>query len=1068
METPRPSTPIASPRINIKTLVDTLSLDDDPSTPRVGGRRLGEGYGTLTHGTPSHFFPSSSRRNPGDFPPEIVSLIVHHLYDILLPPLCAHPSPDPPSLHLLPRQTAYGSPLFAPTPLESARECFANLALVDRTWGAAAMNALWRTVGFGMPRAFESVLRTAEEYKKGVRGSRRDVSSGWSIGTMAEAGRQTSSLWGEDGKWSRMAGDARDGSMGPSSVQMGEVSACESRASTGAGTAADVTPWTAPSQALAAPFLDPSHSPLLLTKVISFARFRTAGLRRSVSQGSHERFVTPHRLLSLLRGTRLGDGPLMYPGAGEHEEESVVHDQDDWEDDEHRTEGKLEAVGFTEFMDSAISKDVLDELLFRGGYLAEYLEEEVSHYERGSGGEDDPLDYHPHHLRSPLWPARPLLPERKSAETVFLARHLQSSHSRSPSSRPHRPTLSSAMEETTPASSDYEDNINSEYDEHPMDLDSNEEDEHRGRAMSSTSSNQLVFVNNHPHHPQRRTSGAAYAPRPQPGAPTSQRDSSEDRGRDRVGRHTETMLPAPGRARRSRSLLPPSSSFSNRSSSVPAHHLLRSSSVDASERSSSVPASVRRSRTTKIVRVLEGSTQVRAIRALDLCGCISGAFVAALAEAVGKYRLGPEGSIEAIGGIAPIEEDYDTDDEAMTESGQSSIWSEHETGDGGTGRRKLKRIFFPHLRRLGLASALLPHSLLTAFVLSFPFLTHLDLTSTLATPLLIKHLALAGQNGPGGRSMRLKSLNLSRCRLLTGEAILGLLCGDCPPFTSMNGMGRDGEGEASWGSGEIVSQLVDLSLFGDSTHPSPLAHAELKLILTISPAFNSGYLRSLDLSSTPLTDALLMDSFPAQPHLIQLGLANCRFITIRGVAAFLLSKAPSVEILDLSNSCPPAVVVPVNAARRTGINNGAPGLSIMELHQVLLARVASVNPSSGVEWEARHATGMRGTNLRVVELDGKSLEGVQGGAGDWKAIWGKGRRGWYVPHPPSYIPYCILTTRKQVRRYWSNFHPEPRLPPARPPTSYPLSPPPHLLEAYGSTAPARFERSSIGRRRMAR
>ena len=111
--------------------------------------------------------------------------------------------------------------------------------------------------------------------------------------------------------------------------------------------------------------LDPSHSPLLLTRTLSFSRFRTAGLRRSVRQGSHERFVTPHRLLTLLRGTRVGQEVLEYPGSKADEEESVSSSVIDEEEEDDGgglkiLKGKLESVGFTEFMDSAISKNVID------------------------------------------------------------------------------------------------------------------------------------------------------------------------------------------------------------------------------------------------------------------------------------------------------------------------------------------------------------------------------------------------------------------------------------------------------------------------------------------------------------------------------------------------------------------------------------------------------------------------------------------------------------------------------------------------------------------------------------
>lgn len=294
--------------------------------------------------------------------------------------------------------------------------------------------------------------------------------------------------------------------------------------------------------------------------------------------------------------------------------------------------------------------------------------------------------------------------------------------------------------------------------------------------------------------------------------------------------------------------------------------------------------------------------------------------------------------------------------------------------------------------------------------------------------------------------MRLKALSLARCRLMTGAAIVGLLCGDCPPFTSMAGMEEDEQ----WGSGEVVAELTDLSLYGDMTYPSPLSPPELRLVLSISPAFLSGHLRTLDLSSTPMTDAFLAEHFPPQPQLIELGLANCRGITMRGVANLLIYKTPGVEVLDLSNSAPSAVQVsaPASAARRR-TTNASPSLSIMELHGVLLKSCASVDASRFEAEEAEVMLAMRKTNLRVVELDQKTLEGLQGGAGDWKPIWGKGRRGWCVSRSLSFFrsgaeadlsPPPRRLARAQVRRHWHPlcpFHLAPLLPPAEthpPPT----------------------------------
>lgn len=492
---------------------------------------------------------------------------------------------------------------------------------------------------------------------------------------------------------------------------------------------------------------------------------------------------------------------------------------------------------------------------------------------------------------------------------------------------------------------------------------------------------------------ERRSSGAAFAGRGAAGVvekagEEEEEEEEEERGRDHRGR---TIVHA--------------ASLAARSSSVPAAVFLRQTTpVGLGTRSSSVPAVGREeepAREREVTTLLEGSTTVRPLRALDLCGCISSTFVHAVGELIEEYRL-DRGDKAKADDAMDVDEPDDADDDI----------------------RKLDRVQFPHLRRLGLASSLLPAPQLTSLVTAFPFLTHLDLTSTLTSPLLLYHLALAGQSGPGGRSMRLKSLSLARCRLMTGAALVGLLCGDCPPFTSIpstTSSSADDPSNASapgsWGSGAVVSTLTDLSLFGDSTYPSPLTQPELHLILTRSPAFTpTPTLRSLDLSSTPLTDSFLAVSFPALPHLQELGLANCRLITFRGVGQLLEDRVPGVEVLDLSGSCL-FLAGPGGAALGRRVGAGV-SVSTMELHGTLLGRVASVEKSSEDAEEERHKLARRKTNLRVVEMGQKALESVQGGAGDWKVVWGKGRRGWCVRFASLFLSFSVfleLLTRWMFR-----------------------------------------------------
>ncbi|KAK4047317.1 hypothetical protein OIV83_005495 [Microbotryomycetes sp. JL201] len=920
-----------------------------------------------------YFGRQETQHNPGSFPPEIVSLIVQHLYYSLVPPPELFPAPDP-YLQLVPNKVPYLPPEFAPPMQDQARDALRKLCHVNHVWNWEATRALWRKLSFGMPKGWEKVLRVVEEYNQGFRiiqTGRRDGSagrdgaesagnSGWSIQTIAgvtsEAATMTEDVprgrtmdVSEDNKWDAMMGHRK-----PAEPMMLDQPDHSLRA------LEDTV------------VLDPRDSPLLYTKQISFSRFRTAGMSRSVRQGSHERFVTPYRLLTLLRGTRLGKGSLQKPSLNEDEDALSVFTDSATEDEDElgpkpKQKGKLEAVGFTEFMDSALTRVVLDELLFRGGYLAEYEEpDEPAFLDYASEADTLPSPSpSPSQATSPLPPLEP-----------FRSRHLQSSHSRSPAGH-RRSSLSSSVPEEEEEDAPERDEGD---DEEDVDMDVGNDVRGRSARLGVPARHAL----------QRRSSGSAFAP---PSNLVS-RDESEERGRGRDG-HALTGS-ARTRGRLSRSLLPPPSSYLSRSSSVPAPYLShqltpaltqRRMSIDT-ERSSSVPPSVsgkRKKVPVKVVQTLEGSTGVRAIRAMDLCGCVSRSFVSALQEVIEAYKLGPPALSTASAMTAISEFDAESDDD-MTEAG-SSIAESHSG-------RKLRRTFFPHMRRLGLASTLLPTNLIQAFVLAFPFLTHLDLASTLSSPTLLRYLAMAGQDGPGGRKMRLKSLNLARCRLMTGEALVGLLCGDCPPFTSLAEMN---EGE-SWGSGEIVSDMTELSLYGDSAYPSPLSTPELKLIISISPAFTGGHLRYLDLGSTPLTDTLLLEHFPPQPHLIVLGLANCRQITMQGVTSFLINKAPGVEVLDLSNAAPgpPMAMAPSSAARRRTMTSGPPTLSIMELHNVLLKTCASVNHSSSNPEEAEILLALRATNLRVVELDEKTLEILQGGAGDWKPIWGKGRRGWYV------------------------------------------------------------------------
>lgn len=870
-------------------------------------------------------------------PPEVISLILSHL---LPKSPVTFPSPDP-WLHLLPAQPpTFLAPRLGPTPKEVARaELRALCTGLGHEWGDEARRKLWNDVEIGMPRAWESLLRVVEAYG-GTRVAPllvRGASLKWKAqegqleaGTSAisldeNRGRQLLPDWTNDSKWSAMSS--------PTSSLI----------------VAPLSPPSSVSPHLSVNLQQPSDSPLLLTRSISFARFRTAGMSRSGQQGSRERFVTPGRLLALMQATRASTAELGRPGY------ATLADA---EEEDYHQKGVLEAVGFTEFMDSAISKKVIEELLFRGGYEADYSVL-VDPHEQG---------------------AKLMAGEGLAAESALDTRQ----PSTSPAGLRHSPVrrrLSSPSESRSPyrASSLSQARI----EEDTEDEGASSSDRERKRTAAAAKPRLAPITTRVPRMElTRRSSGSSYSRVAFSSSPSRTRTGVDpESDEDESARGRERTKP---RGRFNRSVAPPSSLYNDgRSSSVPAPHLAEHSAPV--ERASSVPAappSIER----VVVRVKEGSRNVTPIKALDLCGVVSGAFIRDLATLVAENRLGPPGVLGP--SIDPVAE-MDEDDEQA--GGRHGPGFGPSLGEG----RHLMRVFFPHLRRLGLHGSLVPGPLLTAFVLSFPHLTHLDLGGTFAGPALLHGLAIAGQAEVN--PMRLRSLNVSKLRLPNGGALVGLLAGDHAPFTTSADSTADGEAGA-WGTGAVVQDLLDLSLFGDRAQGSPLSLAELRLVLLKCPALQSGNLRTLDLGSSPMTDMILQEDFPAQPKLLELGFGYMRNVTLAAVAEFLEMKANKVEILDLSFSCPapPGQAGLISANRRRQTLMGAEGMSIMGLHQTLLSRCSSLNPLPDDRDLATAALRRLPTNLRVVELDEKTVEAVQGGAGDWKPIAGKGRRSWYA------------------------------------------------------------------------
>lgn len=359
-----------------------------------------------------------------------------------------------------------------------------------------------------------------------------------------------------------------------------------------------------------------------------------------------------------------------------------------------------------------------------------------------------------------------------------------------------------------------------------------------------------------------------------------------------------------------------------------------------------------------------------ALQSLDLCGCVSPKFVEAMSAFVRKYidQGPPQYAIYDV-----LEEDegnysntsQDDDDERR---GRSRHWTPHARRKSPPRHMsRARRCTFPSVQRLGLTCVSMDRTILSAFVLSFPNLTHLDLSQTRVDAATLYCL--------GQSTVRLESVSLSRCRSLTSESLVDFLV-----------------------HSPATAELQELALQGTLLFPTPVSPDDMLTILTCAPCLRRGALRYLDLGGCPLTDEALEVMAPQQA-LLDLGLSAIPALTLRGVCAFLQRTAPNVQVLDLTHSA--TASGPMHAVRLYHELLGPctqPPTSVSIAEQ--LAKLGIRKDTHPTPWQAP-------SNLRVVGLSQAVLTTVQGGVGSWKTIYGAGRRGWVVdtaagPSPEAY------------------------------------------------------------------
>ena len=339
-----------------------------------------------------------------------------------------------------------------------------------------------------------------------------------------------------------------------------------------------------------------------------------------------------------------------------------------------------------------------------------------------------------------------------------------------------------------------------------------------------------------------------------------------------------------------------------------------------------------------------------ALEALDLTGCVSGAFK---------------------DGMRQFYEDWLLDDQEegpLDDGGRGR--TRYRPGGDDTSRPWLNTFRTPRfraLRRLSLrACTTLDPPLLHTLILSCPNLTHLDLSGTSVPSSLFSSLT---ESCP--RSLRLTSLSLARCPRLDPMVIVDFLI-ICPAAHS----------------------LLELNLFVNVTSGNAIASDDMHRLITSAPCLKSGQLRYLDISGSRLLPShLAAGTFPSQSNLRSLGLSYIPSLPLAPIADFLLTLAPNTEIVTLTGT-----------ATHTSLNPSNSSFQLtLDLHARLINPLITVPFSLSSTFklggrDGTHPQDLRPgpTRLRVIELASPVRRAILENHGDWRVIKSKGGRGWYV------------------------------------------------------------------------
>ena len=322
--------------------------------------------------------------------------------------------------------------------------------------------------------------------------------------------------------------------------------------------------------------------------------------------------------------------------------------------------------------------------------------------------------------------------------------------------------------------------------------------------------------------------------------------------------------------------------------------------------------------------------ECKELEAIDVTGCVSVVFVNALTDFVNNHMVPRT--------MSDSDSSEDEDHRGHRRSRSSRLILEEP-------------VTFPGLQRLSVRGAKsIPPQILSTFITAFPSLTHLDLSSTRASPDILDKLAASP-------SVRLQSLSLARCVRLTGSSIRKFLV-----------------------SAPAAAGITELNLYGDNIFPLPMSAEELRDVFTQAPCFTSGELVYLDVSSAPV-DQELLEAMPAQAKLRSLGLSFIPSLPLGVVAEFIRNKAAQVEVLTLLGTSPELV-------------RAQPRQASVALHGQIIRPLCTLPLRLNVPRDA--PAPQAPTRLRVIELTTALLSALGTGAGSWRIVRSKGGRGWYL------------------------------------------------------------------------